>query len=118
MNRRAALAALAVAQLLASPLFAADRYAGLETSKYLGALQVETTLPGTKNFTEGPAMDAAGNVFFTNPGEILKWEPAAKRLSTFRKPSTGANGQAFDRQGRLLTCEAADGANGPSRAPT
>ncbi len=103
---------LALLPLLVSTLVAAERYAGLETAKYLGALKVETTLPGTKNFTEGPAVDAAGNVFFTNPGEILKWEPATKTLSTFRKPSNGANGQAFDGQGRLLHCEAADGTNG------
>lgn len=111
MHRRLALLALFTAPLLTSGL-AADRYAGLETAKYLGALKIETTLPGTKTFTEGPAVDAEGNVFFTNTGEILKWEPAVKRLSTFRKPSNGANGQAFDRQGRLLTCEAADGTNG------
>jgi gluconolactonase len=104
---------LLVAALFAAlPAFAADRYAGLETSKYLGELRVETTLPGTKNFTEGPAVDAEGNVFFTNPGEILKWLPGANKLSTFRKPSNGANGLAFDRQGRLLACEAADGKQG------
>ena len=71
-------------------------------------MRVETTIPGHKPFTEGPAVDADGNVFFTNTGEILKWEPAAMRLSTFRKPGNGANGQAFDAQGRLLTCEAPD----------
>ena len=104
---------LLLAAFLATPsAFAADRYAGLDTAKYLGELRVEATLPGTKNFTEGPAVDADGNVFFTNPGEILKWEPTARKLSTFRKPSNGANGQAFDQQGRLLTCEAADGSNG------
>ena len=104
---------LLLAAFLATPsAFAADRYAGLDTAKYLGELRVEATLPGTKNFTEGPAVDADGNVFFTNPGEILKWEPTARKLSTFRKPSNGANGQAFDRQGRLLTCEAADGTHG------
>lgn len=103
---------LLAALLLAPAVFAADRYAGLDTAKYLGALKTEVTLPGTKNFTEGPAVDANGNVFFTNPGEILKWVPATKTLTTFRKPSNGANGQAFDRQGRLLHCEAADGTNG------
>ncbi len=112
MNRHAALAALVLIQLCALPLAAADRYAGLETAKFLGALSIEVTLPGTKNFTEGPAVDADGNVFFTNTGEVLKWEPTANKLSTFRKPANGANGQAFDRQGRLLACEAGDGANG------
>jgi gluconolactonase len=112
MNLRFMLAAGVAILLLASSSLAADRYAGLETTKYLGALRVEATLPGTKNFTEGPAVDAEGNVFFTNTGEILKWEPAARKLSTFRKPSNGANGQAFDRQGRLLHCEAGDGTTG------
>ncbi|MFM8471411.1 MAG: SMP-30/gluconolactonase/LRE family protein [Limisphaerales bacterium] len=103
---------LLIGLLFAPAAFAADRYNGLDTAKFLGALQTEVTLPGGKNFTEGPAVDAAGNVFFTNPGEILRWNPATKTLSTFRKPSNGANGQAFDRQGRLLHCEAADGTNG------
>ncbi|MBI3877624.1 MAG: SMP-30/gluconolactonase/LRE family protein [Verrucomicrobia bacterium] len=111
MNLRRALTA-AVASWLAVPLLAADRYAGLETARYLGDLRVEVTLSGTKNFTEGPAVDAEGNIYFTNTGEILKWEPVIKKLSTVRKPSNGANGQAFDRQGRLLMCEAADGTNG------
>ena len=104
--------ALLATLALAAPTFAADRYANLNTADYLGAVRIETTVTGSKIFTEGPAVDAAGNVFFTNLGEILKWEPAAKRLSVFRKPSNGANGLAFDRQGRLLACEAADGANG------
>ncbi len=112
MRQRFPLATLVVISLLTASLTAADRYSGLETAKYLGALQTETTLPGTKNFTEGPAVDADGNVYFTNTGEILKWEPKTKQLSTFRKPSNGANGQAFDQQGRLLMCEAGDGTNG------
>jgi len=97
---------------LAVSLPAADRYADLRTADYLGAVKVEATVTGDKIFTEGPAVDAEGNVFFTNLGEILKWEPATKRLSVFRKPSNGANGLAFDRSGRLLACEAADGADG------
>ncbi len=104
----AILAVLASAVLLAG----ADRYADLPTADHLGAWRLEVTVTGEKIFTEGPAVDAAGNVFFTNTGEILKWEPTVKRLSVFRKPSNGANGLAFDRQGRLLACEAADGTNG------
>jgi gluconolactonase len=91
---------------------AADRYADLDTAKYLGELRVETTVPGRKPFTEGPAVDADGNVFFTNTGEILKWDPAAGNLSVFRKPSNGANGMAFDASGRLLICEAPAGKAG------
>ncbi len=97
---------------VAATLAAADRYANLATADYLGAVKVETSVTGNKIFTEGPAVDAGGNVFFTNLGEILRWEPAVRRLSVFRKPSNAANGLAFDRQGRLLACEAADGTNG------
>lgn len=100
------------ALLFTASTFAADRYANLDTEKYLGELRTETTVPGGKPFTEGPAVDADGNVFFTNTGEILKWDPAAARLSTFRKPSNGANGMAFDAQGRLLMCEAPEGKPG------
>lgn len=112
MNHLLALSHLALALAITQPLTTADRYAALDTASYLGAARVVATVPGNKVFTEGPAVDADGNVFFTNTGEILKWEPAAKRLSVFRKPSNGANGLAFDRAGRLLACEAADGTNG------
>ena len=112
MNFPLVVVALLVTLPFTKPLAAAVRYADLDTASYLGAVQIETPVPGRKPFTEGPAVDAAGNLFFTNTGEILKWEPALKRLSTFRKPSNGANGLAFDRQGRLLACEAVDGKSG------
>ena len=96
------------------PLFAgaADRYDGLDIAKYLGPVRVETALVSLKPFTEGPAVDADGNVFFTNLNEIFKWDPKAKQLSVVRKPSNGANGMCFDAHGRLLACEAADGTKG------
>jgi gluconolactonase len=59
-------------------------------------------------FTEGPAADAEGNVYFTEirGNRILKWSPDG-RLSVFREPSGRANGLAFDAQGRLVACEGA-----------
>ncbi|MET7243545.1 SMP-30/gluconolactonase/LRE family protein [Methylobacterium sp. EM32] len=36
---------------------------------------------------------------------ILKWDEETGELTTFRKPANYANGNARDRQGRLLTCE-------------
>ncbi len=59
-------------------------------------------------FTEGPAADAEGNVFFSEitGNRILKLSPDGK-LSVFREPSHRANGLAFDAQGRLLACEGA-----------
>ncbi len=57
-------------------------------------------------FTEGPAVDAAGNVYFSDiPNEkVHKWSLDGK-LSTFREESGGANGLFFDAAGNLLGCE-------------
>jgi gluconolactonase len=62
-------------------------------------------LAGDFQFTEGPASDAEGNVYFTDqPNDrILKWSVEGK-LSTFMCPSGRANGLCFDRQGNLLAC--------------
>jgi len=56
-------------------------------------------------FTEGPASDAAGNVFFTDqPSDrILKWDTDGK-LSTFMQPCGRSNGLCFDAQGNLWAC--------------
>src|SRR5438093_5949636 len=105
-------ATAALTLLLAPFARGADRYAGLDSAKYLSAPTVEATVAGEKPFTEGPAVDAQGNVFFTNTGEILKFSPETKELAVFRKPSNGANGSCFDSAGRLVNCEAGDGANG------
>jgi gluconolactonase len=65
-------------------------------------------LAGGFTFTEGPAPDAAGNVYFSDipNNRIHRWS-AAGELSTFREESGGANGLAFDRAGNLLACEGA-----------
>lgn len=57
-------------------------------------------------FTEGPAADAEGNVYFSDiPNErIHKWSVDGK-LSTVRENSGRANGLYFDKNGRLLACE-------------
>ncbi len=66
--------------------------------------QVEK-LAGDFKFTEGPACDAAGNVFFTDqPNDrIMKWSVEGK-LSTFLQPCGRANGMYCDAQGNLIAC--------------
>jgi gluconolactonase len=61
-------------------------------------------------FTEGPASDAQGNVYFTDqPNDrILKWSVDGQ-LSTFLQPAGRSNGLYFDAQGNLWAC--ADGKN-------
>ncbi len=62
-------------------------------------------LAGDFKFTEGPACDARGNVYFTDqPNDrIMVWSADGK-LSTFLQPSGRANGLTFDRQGNLWAC--------------
>jgi gluconolactonase len=62
-------------------------------------------LAGDFVFTEGPACDASGNVFFTDQPKdrILKWSTEGK-LSTFMQPCGRANGLSFDHQGNLWAC--------------
>lgn len=57
-------------------------------------------------FTEGPAVDPEGNVFFTDqPNDrILKWTAATGKIETFMQPSGRANGLYFDRDGKLIAC--------------
>jgi gluconolactonase len=64
-------------------------------------------LAGDFRFTEGPAADAQGNVYFTDipNNRIHKWSVPEGELSTFRENSGGANGLYFDKDGNLLACE-------------
>ena len=63
-------------------------------------------LAGGFKFTEGPAADAKGNIFFTDipNNRIHKWTLDGE-LITFKKDSGGANGLFFDKNGSLLACE-------------
>jgi len=56
-------------------------------------------------FTEGPAADKEGNVFFTDQpnNRIMKWS-VDEELSTFLDSAGRANGLYFDHQGNLLAC--------------
>lgn len=65
-------------------------------------------------FTEGPAADADGTVYFSDiiNNRIMKLAPDGQ-LSVFRADSGRANGNLFDHQGRLVTCEGAE--MGPGR---
>ena len=62
-------------------------------------------LAGDFVFTEGPACDSKGNVFFTDqPNDrILEWSVDGK-LSMFMQPCGRANGLSFDHEGYLWAC--------------
>ena len=65
-------------------------------------------------FLEGPAVDAGGNVFFSDiaGNRILRMDPKGT-VTVFRADSGRTNGNCFDAQGRLISCEG--GEQGPGR---
>ncbi len=79
----------------------------------LWADQADIVAPGAQvelladsfQFTEGPACDREGNVYFTDqPNDrILIWSVAGE-LSTFKQPCGRSNGLYFDRTGNLWAC--------------
>ena len=67
--------------------------------------------------TEGPAADREGNVYFSDiPNDRILRLSASGELTVFREQAGRANGNLFDREGRLVTCEGGEfGANGRRR---
>lgn len=75
--------------------------------------ELELAAPGAKleklaggfAFTEGPACDARGNIYFTDQpnNRILRWSVEGK-LSTYLEPCGRANGLVFDHAGNLVAC--------------
>ncbi|MDR1918581.1 MAG: SMP-30/gluconolactonase/LRE family protein [Tannerellaceae bacterium] len=61
------------------------------------------------SFTEGPAVDNKGNVYFTDqPNDrILMWSVDGT-LTTFHENTGRANGLYFDKQNKLLSCSDMD----------
>ena len=64
-----------------------------------------TLISGQFNFTEGPAVDRKGNIFFTDQpnNKIWKYDINGK-LSVFLYTAGRSNGMYFDSKGNLITC--------------
>jgi gluconolactonase len=58
------------------------------------------------SFTEGPAVDKNGNVFFSDQpnDKIYKWNAATGEVTVFLQGTGRSNGMIFDRKGNLVTC--------------
>src|SRR5262249_22047371 len=70
------------------------------------AVEIERLATGFE-FTEGPIWHPREKhlTFSDMPGDHMRrWTPAGG-VSTFRKPCNMANGNTYDRHGRMLTCE-------------
>jgi len=68
-------------------------------------MQVQKVAVGF-TFTEGPTWSPAGFLVFSDipDNKLLQFAPG-ERTKTFRENSNGANGNRFDAQGRLYSCE-------------
>jgi gluconolactonase len=79
---------------------------GLIAAQDFSEFKVEKAGDGYK-FTEGPIWSHDGYLLFSDIPEnkILRFTPGKLPVETFRERSNGANGNAFDTQGRLYTCE-------------
>jgi gluconolactonase len=66
---------------------------------------VLTKLSDQYSFTEGPAVDKKGNIYFTDQpnNRIMKWSVNGE-LSIFMENAGRANGLYFDQEGNLLAC--------------
>jgi gluconolactonase len=75
----------------------------------VGAAQEQIEVAASVAFTEGPAVDREGNVYFT---EIMSQRIMKLGIdgvvSTYREHSNVANGLLIDPEGRLIACEGAE----------
>jgi len=93
-----------VLTLVAACGLAGERPAGRSDLVAPGAKVVK--LAGGFKFTEGPACDAAGNVYFSDipANRTYIWTVDGK-LRLFRENTGGGNGLFFDAAGNLVVCE-------------
>ena len=97
----AALLSLALPALLAAGPLQAQPTAAADT----GLFGTPRLISKQFKFTEGPAVDRQGNVFFTDQPNNRIWKYSTDgKLSIFMEPAGRANGMYFDRKGNLVAC--------------
>ena len=92
-------------------IFAANGYGNYATaqeqppSKLVKPGAVLTEISKQFTFTEGPAVDRKGNIYFTDQPNDKIWEYNTRgRLVLFMDKTSRANGLYFDNDGRLIAC--------------
>lgn len=90
--------------------FAFTNFISAQKSKYSNHNLIEkgavlTKLSDEYSFTEGPAADKKGNIYFTDQpnNRIMKWSVTGE-LSVYMENAGRANGLYFDHEGNLLAC--------------
>jgi gluconolactonase len=93
-----------------APLTVAGVALGQLVPRVAGDFEKLWTVKSGRSWLEGPAYDGAGGIWFTNlkdlspatPTDILRHDIASGTTAVMVQNSGGANGLAFDSQGRLL----------------
>src|SRR5690554_6338535 len=87
--------------LVLAVLYVYSASAQIEDKKNIVAKNAEVVKLGDGyGFTEGPAVDRPGNVFFTDQpnNRIIKWSFSTGELSTFTDNSGRSNGMYFNKE--------------------
>ena len=101
---------IAVCTLILGLTGAAMRTAADEPIPGIGPAGEIVQLHTGFRFTEGPAADAEGNLYFTDVRENkIHRSSVDGKLSTFLEDSEGCNGLMFDRRGKLFACQGSKG---------
>ena len=68
--------------------------------------EIPVRVSDSYSFTEGPAADAKGDVFFTDQpnNKIYRWDCETGEITLFTDQSGRSNGMYFDTQGNLIAC--------------
>ena len=68
--------------------------------------EIPVRLADSYSFTEGPAVDARGDVYFTDQpnNKIYRWDCESGEITLFTDQSGRSNGMYFDAQGNLIAC--------------
>jgi gluconolactonase len=118
MNQRLT-ALLALAPLALPYTLQAQEKVDLSKLPLPKGLVAPDTKPGTAAgvcFLEGPAVDDKGNVYFSDiAGNRILKASADGKVSVFREDSGRTNGNTFDAEGRLISCEGAESGPGGRR---
>jgi gluconolactonase len=72
----------------------------------VGSLSEISYAPDAGAFTEGPAVDKFGNVFFTDQphDKIYRWDAATGKVALWLTGTGASNGMALDKNGSLIAC--------------
>ena len=68
--------------------------------------EIPVKVADSYSFTEGPAVDAKGDVYFTDQPNnmIYRWDCESGKITVFTDQSGRSNGMYFDAQGNLIAC--------------